>query len=87
MFLVLVAFAVYEEMSAMGPRDPLRPDFGPDGPIVDSMTVAEEAEARGESATARCWTSNAKSRAAADGRRADGLCVRGRCSVVDALNA
>ena len=52
MFLVLVAFAVYEEMGAMGPRDPLRPDFGPDGPIVDSMTVAEEAEARGESATA-----------------------------------
>ena len=52
MFLVLVAFAVYEEMGAMAPRDPLRPDFGPDGPIVDSMTVAEEAEARGESATA-----------------------------------
>jgi len=51
-FLVLVAFAVYEEMRAVTPYDPLRPDFGPNGPIVDSMTVAEEAAARGESATA-----------------------------------
>ena len=38
-------------MSARGPRDPLRPDLGPDGPIVEWMTGAEEAEARGESAT------------------------------------
>jgi len=52
MFLVLVAFAVYEEMRAVTPYDPLRPDFGPNGPIVDSMTVAEEAAARGESETA-----------------------------------
>jgi hypothetical protein len=47
-FLVFVAFAVYEEMRNAG-TDALRPQLGPMA-YVDSRTVAEEAEIRGESA-------------------------------------
>ena len=51
-FLIFFAFAVYEEMQQGARERELRPDFGPNGPFVDTRTVAEEAAIRGESATA-----------------------------------